>query len=172
MPVETPEPQPLLANLGLVASVWNFFVFVIHPALAVGVLELSLLVPIPESLLAFEVRLYFAIGYLVFSMFAAWTTSEKIKVRLTKDRYIQRYTRNRMIDYGFNLAIVAAMYHNMQNSKGSLGNQSIHATFIFCGLWWILFVLSISIGPVIYFTARASSAEELNAAIARRQIDW
>jgi hypothetical protein len=158
MPAAPPEPQPFLTNLRLVASPWHLFVFAIHPALATMGLILVAITLGYESIIPARPRLVLGVIYVVSSVLFALKTSGDVRDRLLKDGYVQSYTRRPMMEYAFNLAIMYAMYRWLQNwantgdGAGKAWGPYAHPTLWV--VWWVVVTILVSIGPILYFTAR------------------
>jgi hypothetical protein len=170
MPAAPPEPQPFLTNLRLIASPWHLFVFAVHPAFAILGFLANALTLRYETVIPAYPRMYLGLLYVIFSLGLALHTSENIKARLLEKGYVRSYTQRPQLEYGLNMAILGAMYRYLQSWRDAdePAQWELYALVTMWAFWFIGFINFLSIAPVLYFTARPTSAQEMDVVMAER----
>ena len=158
MPSPTEEPGAILYNLCLIASWWNFFVFVLNPILfGIWLYYMVVYIIMADNIFPLQAKLLLALSYAIFAGILQYITASKIQARLEKAGYTQRITRLTILDLLMNFIVLAVLYRWIEKVRlddlsafwGWIRNISKLA------IVWMAFSLML-LGPTPWFTVRPS----------------
>nr|POF26365.1 hypothetical protein CFP56_22514 [Quercus suber] len=156
MPEAQLEPDSLLRNLRLVASEWNFFVFVASPALSWSYYLYQAFHLSQESIIPPRARFLLGLSCPVIAVLLAYTTSSTIRARLQERGFEQRRAQGRQMDFMLNVAICVAGYYWLQrwDTEDDIDPAWLYVHLVLGGILFTASVFLMTLGPIIWFTVR------------------